>query len=261
MTFWTLSASGAVDSKEDLAEQLRATEGRFIMTSGADVESVAATGTTGKVVSACHWGNLLVWEEGHIQLEVSRKDGSTCHDGQINAIVAEEGELITIGCDGWIRVWDLESISNARATGSESDKSIFHLDPMNEVEVEPGADLKSIAKSKILAEDNNDWYIQDGSGSIWKVDLSFSLSMQKPSRIYRFFNPFSSLNFSISNFNFRCHAGEVTSLTGSRMSSLVLSGGLDGKACIYDINRKVLVNHVQYSSSVTTIRWLPLEVI
>ena len=85
-----------------------------------------------------------------------------------------------------IRVWDLESISNARATGSESDKSIFHLDPMNEVEVEPGADLKSIAKSKIVAEDNNDWYIQDGSGSIWKVDLSFSLSMQKPSRIYRF---------------------------------------------------------------------------
>lgn len=45
------------------------------------------------------------------------------------------------------------------------------------------------------------------------------------------------------------------------MSSLVLSGGLDGKACIYDINRKVMVNHVQYSSSVTSIRWLPLDVI
>ena len=59
----------------------------------------------------------------------------------------------------------------------------------------------------------------------------------------------------------RCHAGEVTALTGSRMSSLILSGGLDGKACIYDINRKVMVNHVQYSSSVTTIRWLPLDVI
>ena len=51
----------------------------------------------GKVVSTCHWGNLLVWEQGHIQLEVTRKDGSTCHDGQINYIVAEEGELITIG--------------------------------------------------------------------------------------------------------------------------------------------------------------------
>ena len=52
---------------------------------------------SGKVVSTCHWGNLLVWEEGHIQLEVTRKDGSTCHDGQINFLVAQEGELITIG--------------------------------------------------------------------------------------------------------------------------------------------------------------------
>ena len=44
----------------------------------------------------------------------------------------------------------------------------------------------SIAKSKLVAEDNNDWFIQDGTGSIWKVDLSFSLSMHKPARIYRY---------------------------------------------------------------------------
>ena len=48
-----------------------------------------------------------------------------------------------------------------------------------------GAVLMSIAKSKLVAEDNNDWFIQDGTGSIWKVDLSFSLSMHKPARIYR----------------------------------------------------------------------------
>ncbi len=137
--------------------------------------------------------------------------------------MAQEGELITIGCDGWIKVWDLESICNARAIDAESEKAIykvsmkqetcvavckmvflFQLDPMNEVEVEPGAVLKSIAKSKITAEDNNDWFIQDATGSIWKVDLSFSLSMQKPSRIYR------------------CHAGEVNSLTGETWSLLLL---------------------------------------
>ena len=130
-----------------------------------------------KVVSTSHWGNLLVWEEGYIQLEVTRKDGSSCHEGQINHIIAEEGELITVGCDGWIRVWDLESICNARATDSESEKATFHLDPMNEVfivflyisplyfsilqvEVETGSVLMSIAKSKVVAEDNNDWFIQ-----------------------------------------------------------------------------------------------------
>ena len=60
--------------------------------------------------------------------------------------------------------------------------------------------------------------------------------------------------------NFRCHAGEVTCLTGSKISSLVLSGGIDGKTCIYDMNRKLMVNHVKYSSSVSAIKWLPLEV-
>ena len=59
---------------------------------------------SGKVVSTCHWGNLLVWEEGHIQLEVTRKDGSTCHDGQINFLVAQEGELITIGKNIYLEI-------------------------------------------------------------------------------------------------------------------------------------------------------------
>ena len=54
--------------------------------------------------------------------------------------------------------------------------------------------------------------------------------------------------------------GEVTTLTGSELNSLLLSGGADGKTCIYDLNRRMLVNHLQYSSSVTCLKWLPLEV-
>ena len=52
----------------------------------------------------------------------------------------------------------------------------------------------------------------------------------------------------------------MTSLTGSELNSLLLSGGADGKTCIYDLNRRILVNHLQYGSSVTCLRWLPLEV-
>ncbi len=80
---------------------------------------------------------------------------------------------------------------------------------------------------------------QDACGSIWKVDLSFSLSMQKPSRVHR------------------CHSAPVKALSGSGSSSLLLSGGDDGKTCIYDLNRKVLVNHIQYSCGVTCLRWVP----
>lgn len=50
-------------------------------------------------------------------------------------------------------------------------------------------------------------------------------------------------------------------MAGSELNSLLLSGGADGKTCIYDLNRRLLVNHLQYSSSVTCLKWLPLEVI
>ena len=66
-----------------------------------------------------------------------------------------------LGCDGWIRVWDLESIFNAKAVDTEDvDKTLFRLDPMNEVQVEVGAILKSIVRSKRKMEDHNDWFLQ-----------------------------------------------------------------------------------------------------
>ena len=69
-------------------------------------------------------------------------------------------EKLSAGHDGWIRVWDLESIFNAKAIDTEADKALFLLDPMNEVKVEVGAILKTIVKSKCVAEDQNDWFIQ-----------------------------------------------------------------------------------------------------
>ena len=50
VTFWTLS-TGSENTAQDLGDRLRATEGRFMMTAVADVESVAATGSTGKTIS------------------------------------------------------------------------------------------------------------------------------------------------------------------------------------------------------------------
>ena len=47
-------------STNQLGDRLRATEGCFMMTDIADVESVVETAVAGKVISSCHWGNLLV---------------------------------------------------------------------------------------------------------------------------------------------------------------------------------------------------------
>ena len=85
VTFWSLCG----DSSSTF--RLRAREGCFLMTDTADVESVVEPTNNNKVITTCHWGNILIWEDGRIQLEITRKDGTTCHDGPINQVIAEEG--------------------------------------------------------------------------------------------------------------------------------------------------------------------------
>ena len=161
LTFWTLSGS-----------RLTHRPGRFLLRPVASIEAATETGGNNngndnsngnsKVLSSTHWGNLLVWDaaDAAIELEMTRKDGSNCHDGNVHALVAEEGgeEVITVGADGWIRVWDLANV-NVGNDVDEADNAFFRVDPMNEVEVEAGAVLVAIAKSKQAGEQNI-WFIQ-----------------------------------------------------------------------------------------------------
>ena len=50
----------------------------------------------------------------------------------IEAIYLDEGELISAGADGYVRVWDFETIDNADIT----DENItFEMDPLAEIKV------------------------------------------------------------------------------------------------------------------------------
>lgn len=58
----------------------------------------------GKVLSGSEWGNMLLWDGGLIKVEICRKNRRSCHQGTIQQIIMDEGELMTIGNDGYIRV-------------------------------------------------------------------------------------------------------------------------------------------------------------
>ena len=70
--------------------------GRFLLTQRPLIESVADVGG-GEFISTTDWGNLLFWKDEKVRFEIRRKDGTKCHNGAIHQLVAEEGELITIG--------------------------------------------------------------------------------------------------------------------------------------------------------------------
>jgi len=59
---------------------------------------------SGKVLSGSEWGNMLLWDGGLCKVEISRRNRKKCHHGRIQQIVFDEGEIITIGVDGFVRV-------------------------------------------------------------------------------------------------------------------------------------------------------------
>ena len=58
----------------------------------------------GKVLTGSEWGNMLLWDGDLIKVELSEHEGQKCHGGMIQEIFLDEGELITAGADGRVKV-------------------------------------------------------------------------------------------------------------------------------------------------------------
>jgi hypothetical protein len=47
---------------------------------------------------------MLLWDDGLIKVEICKKGNKLCHNGMIEQFFMDEGELMTIGADGYIKV-------------------------------------------------------------------------------------------------------------------------------------------------------------
>ncbi|KAI4590034.1 hypothetical protein MJG53_001083 [Ovis ammon polii x Ovis aries] len=148
--------------------KLQGSLGRFGKTATTDIEGYMEL-PDGKVLSGSEWGNMLLWEGGHIKVELSRAAGKPCHQGPINQIMLDEGEVITIGSDGCVRIWDFETIDTADVI---DETGLLEIEPINELQVDKNVKLFSMIKMNEVG--NNFWLAQDSNGAIWKLDLSFS---------------------------------------------------------------------------------------
>jgi hypothetical protein len=77
--------------------------GKFGRTEITDIEGYVEL-PDGKVLSGSEWGNMLLWEGGLIKVEIRMKNKKSCHTGAIQQILLDEGELMSVGIDGYIRV-------------------------------------------------------------------------------------------------------------------------------------------------------------
>lgn len=74
-----------------------------------------------------------------LKLEVERKGGLKCHENGLNVVVADEGEIMTGGGDGFVRIWDYESID------SYSTSSKVSIEPLDEISI--GKDVNVLSSN------------------------------------------------------------------------------------------------------------------
>ncbi|XP_051841259.1 cilia- and flagella-associated protein 44 isoform X1 [Antechinus flavipes] len=207
--------------------------GRFGKTAVTDIEGYVEL-PDGKVLTGSQWGNLLLWEGGLIKVELCRHARRTCHIGPINQIMIDEGEIITAGDDGCIRIWDFETIDTADAI---DESEMIEMEPINELQV--GKNVKIYSMVKIFKPGNSIWYAQDANGAIWKLDLSFSNITQDPKCLLSF------------------HTGPITAMAVSPFTYLMATTSQDCTIRIFDFAAKLYLTEMQFKEGGTALLWAP----
>nr|XP_051674406.1 cilia- and flagella-associated protein 44 [Oryctolagus cuniculus] len=207
--------------------------GRFGKTATTDIEGYMEL-PDGKVLSGSEWGNMLLWDGGLIKVELCRAARKSCHQGPINQIMLDEGEVITVGSDGCIRIWDFETIDTA---DSIDETGLLEIEPINELQVDKNVNLFSMIKMNETG--NNFWLAQDANGAIWKLDLSFSNITQDPECLFSF------------------HSGAIEALALSPLTYLMATTALDCSVRIYDFASKTPLVHMKFKQGGTTLAWVP----
>ncbi|XP_072192974.1 cilia- and flagella-associated protein 44 [Excalfactoria chinensis] len=213
--------------------KLQGALGRFGKTAVTDIIGYVEL-PDGKVISGAEWGNLLLWEGGLIKVELCRAEHKPCHNGPVSQIVLDEGELVTVGKDGYIRVWNFEAID---AADTVDETGLLEVEPMNELRVGKNVSLSFI--SKIHDRGDPFWYAQDANGKIWRLDLTFSNMTHDPECLCTF------------------HSGRIEAMSVSPVTYLLATTALDRSVRIYDFVKNSQEREIKFKQGGTALTWAP----
>ncbi|KAJ3173567.1 Cilia- and flagella-associated protein 44 [Geranomyces variabilis] len=228
--------------------------GKFGLTELTDIVTFIQL-PDGKVLSSTETGNLLLWDGGMIKCELATKGKKPCHQGPIEVITLIDGEVFTAGEDGYVRIWDLETIDSADVVSdstpvaaaqveaadgeaapavksSAQQARVCEIEPLDEILI--GKDVKIKSMIRWLGE-APEFLIQDRLGHLFKLDIQ-QRGVEK-----------------IMSF----HAGGVASVDSSPSSHSMASLGSDGCLKLYDYITKSTIATATYPGGGTTMSYLP----
>ncbi|VVC33540.1 WD40/YVTN repeat-like-containing domain,WD40 repeat,WD40-repeat-containing domain [Cinara cedri] len=218
--------------------------GRFGKTDVSDVVGIFSMPDE-KVISSCDWGNLLVWDEQLVTLEVMRKGRKPCHLAPIIMLFYSKhtAELTTVSMDGTIKFWYYPTIETA---DPPEDDRILEMEPSFTINVQDSigvAKITGICKLDCSDPSSYDYFIQDGNGGLWLADIEVTANAKPLKRLAKF------------------HGDQITSLQPSPIGYFISTTSLDGWLHVHDVVNKKLIFMHDFAVPVTSSIWLPLEIV
>ncbi|XP_053686558.1 cilia- and flagella-associated protein 44 [Sabethes cyaneus] len=210
--------------------------GRFGKTEISDIIGILPMPDE-KVLSGCQWGNILVWEAGLIKLEVCRKGRKPCHQAPITQISVRDGEVMTSGMDGFIRIWFWETVELA---DPPDDDRMVQIEPIMEFKI--GTEIYTSELTCLIKKQGDfEWYAQDGKGGIWVCDITPAYKPATPRQLLK------------------CHSGPIMAVQASPTSHHVATLGADGRLFMYNYQKQKMIFNHQFKSSGRAMLWFPVS--
>ena len=129
--------------------------GRFGKTDFSDISAIFMLGDE-NVISGCDWGNMLLWEAGLIKFEICRKGRKPCHLAPITRITVKDGEVTTVGMDGYVRIWFWETVDLA---DPPDDDRFVEIEPIYEFKIS-NCEIRGLQKIKPFDDEDFGYYAQ-----------------------------------------------------------------------------------------------------
>nr|XP_018898031.1 PREDICTED: uncharacterized protein LOC109031139 [Bemisia tabaci] len=218
--------------------------GRFGKTETSDIIGVYPM-PNNYTLTGCSWGNMLLWEDDVIKLEITRKGRKPCHSGPIVQFryYHESRELTSISIGDFIKVWNFTAVESFYPA---EDEKFMEMKPIYEIQIK---DKFSVAHFYSMAKRSGkenrkiqNWFGQDLNGGIWDVDISISRNVKDPKKLYW------------------CHAKSVSDIAASPHGYYLASLGEDGRLYIYDVQAKKVIIIKHFPTPGYCLNWLPLHV-
>ncbi|XP_049825621.1 cilia- and flagella-associated protein 44 isoform X2 [Aethina tumida] len=216
--------------------KLKGEVGRFGKTEYSDIMGICQM-PDGKVISGCSWGNMLVWDDGLIKLEVMRTQRKSCHTKPVVQINYNGEEIWTVGMDGHVKVWWYETIDHA---DPPDDDRVVMVEPNLDFHA-PGVMIMWLEKRNPSDPLNFEYIAQDGLGGLWKIDLNTEIEPLPPLQLYN------------------CHGGPIADIAACPYDQFFVSLGTEGKFFLYNYVTRQRLFMYQFPANGRCMIWVPLE--